>query len=139
MAGDQLSLRLKQDDRAVAQYQLCPVPHNSGRHSVAVCTQPLFSPDSPYAEPEEQQAAKNGGLVSQFRALLWQWLRYNFMIGVDHVYLYDRDDSFGQLVPVLCLVLIILSLPCTYYPVLPCTYYPVLCLVLIILSCALYL
>jgi len=55
--------------------QLCPAPQG---HGLSVCTMPLFPPlPSP---------------------LLAEWLRYHVMLGVDHFYVYDRFNSFHEVV-----------------------------------------
>lgn len=90
-------LQLMQDGRLVSVQRLCRATTPSTKHTVSICTQPLFSPpNSPQADHQEH--ANAGSPRARFRALVWQWLEYNFMIGVDHVYLYDRDGSFGELV-----------------------------------------
>ena len=93
-----VSLELLQHDVRVSSQQLCFAALPRTKHKIAICTQPLFSPDTKYAEPDEREVAKSQKLAKRFRALVWQWVRYHLMLGVSHVYLYDRDDSFGGLV-----------------------------------------
>ena len=79
--GNELFLEVSELDGVFAksiQLKICPYERPKGPQSIAFCVRPVFG-------------------AQKFSQLLDDWLRYHRMMGAEHVFLYDLDNSLEPL------------------------------------------